>query len=256
MMHYTAIVVTYNEAAHLPECLAALDFCEEKIVIDLGSTDTSREIAQVFGCRVIEHERVDIVEQIRAWAISQARNDWIVFMDPDEIFPRSSLDFVERALGEKGVGGITFERLNYFIGQPIRHGRWYGKTGFPRIFHKDSVILSASVHDGLKRKKEYIYKKVPGVIKHYWIDSLEQFYEKHTRYLKFEGESRYKRGQRFSTFAMYKSLGVNFIMWYIVNHGFMDTVTGWQLITLALWYEKNAWISLKEYQQRMQVSQS
>lgn len=247
-MSFTSIVVTYNEAAHLDECLSALSFCSEKIVIDLGSTDKSRDIALAHGCRVIMHPRVDIVEQIRAWAIAQATHEWIVFMDPDEIFPVTSIPLMQQAITEDHVGGITFSRLNYFLGRPIMHGRWYGKTGFPRVFQKESVSLSSSVHDGLKRKKTYVYVKLPGVIKHYWIDSLPQFYEKHDRYLKHEGESRYKRGQRFSYMRMYLNLVLNFFSWYILNHGFLDTVHGWRLLKLALWYERSAWMSLKKYQ--------
>lgn len=249
MIKFTAIIVTYNEESHLDECLSALNFCQEKIVIDLGSSDKSVEIAKKNNCKVIFHERVEIVEQIREWAIQQANNQWIVFMDPDEIFPKESLLEIINMIEKDKVGGVTFERTNFFLGRPIKHGRWFGKSGYPRVINKNSVILSGSVHDGLKRKREYKYKKSKSVIKHYWIDNLEQFYEKHNRYLKFEGESRYKRGLRFSSFKMFKSLSVNFVMWFFVNHGFLDTKNGWLLIKLAIWYEKQAWLSLKKYQE-------
>jgi len=248
MTKFTAIVVTYNEASHLNECLAALDFCEEKIVIDLGSTDKSKEIATSLGFQIISHKRVEIVEQIRAWAISQAHNDWIVFMDPDEIFPKEAIPEINASINRGNIWGFAFPRINYFLGVPVKHGRWYGKSCFPRIFHKDSIQLSTSVHDGLKRRPECKYKKMGQTIKHYWIDSMEQFYEKHLRYIKFEGESRFKRGIRYSLFKMYKNLAINFIAWHLINHGFLDKKNGWKLTKLALWYEKNAWLSLRDYE--------
>ncbi|MFA5109380.1 MAG: glycosyltransferase family 2 protein [Patescibacteria group bacterium] len=249
MTKLTALVVTFNEEKHLDECLSALDFCQEKIVIDLGSTDNSVAIASRHNFRVITHPWTEIVEPLRSWAIAQASHDWIVFMDPDEIFPVASRSEVVETIAAGLFGGLTLERVNYFIGRPIKHGRWFGHAGFPRVFNKNSVILSGSIHDGLKRKKEYRYRKISGVIKHYWVDSLNQFYEKHNRYLKHEGASRYNRGERFSRFGMYRGLTINFIRWYLLNHGFLDRKDGWQLIKLALWYEKNAWLSLKKYQE-------
>lgn len=47
----SAVVVAYNEAHYLSECLRRLTFCDEILVIDLGSQDRSIEIAKGQGAR-------------------------------------------------------------------------------------------------------------------------------------------------------------------------------------------------------------
>jgi len=45
----SAIVITRNEAANIGECLDSLAFCDERIVVDCGSTDGTAEVAREKG---------------------------------------------------------------------------------------------------------------------------------------------------------------------------------------------------------------
>ena len=74
-IQFTGIVVTYNEDKYLNECLKYLSFCEQLIVMDLGSTDHSVEIAKTYGAIIVQHERVPIVEQVRTKALEYS-NDY------------------------------------------------------------------------------------------------------------------------------------------------------------------------------------
>ncbi|MEY4233206.1 MAG: hypothetical protein RL635_173, partial [Chloroflexota bacterium] len=47
----TAIVLTLNEQAHLPECLASLAFADALLVFDSFSSDRTVEIAIAAGAR-------------------------------------------------------------------------------------------------------------------------------------------------------------------------------------------------------------
>src|SRR5689334_12464375 len=80
----SAIVASCNEADLLGECLKSLSFCSEIIVYDLESTDRTREVAESHRARVIAHERVPIVEEIRRESVNVAKFDWMFFLDPDE----------------------------------------------------------------------------------------------------------------------------------------------------------------------------
>ena len=84
---FTGIVVTYNEENHLKECLTSLMFCDQLIVVDLGSTDRSIEISKQCGAEIKHEKLVPIVEQIKERVVGFSRNDWIIFIDPDEVFP-------------------------------------------------------------------------------------------------------------------------------------------------------------------------
>ena len=49
----TGLVLTLNGAKHLDECLKSLDFCDQILVVDSGSTDATREIAEAHGAKVL-----------------------------------------------------------------------------------------------------------------------------------------------------------------------------------------------------------
>lgn len=249
---FSSITITCNEADHLDECLKALDFCAEKIVIDLGSSDNSVKIARRHNAKVFYHKKEEIVEKIREYALSLPKNDWVVFMDPDEIFPVEAVKEIKKAIAEdEKIGRIAIKLRNYFLNHPVKFGRWKEYFHNAKVFRKQALQFSGFVHRGIilsRDYKDYYLKK--GIIKHYWVDTMEEFYEKHSRYLKHEGESRFMNNWRFSRIKMRFSLFKKFIKWHIKDLGFLDRENGWLLLKLALWYEKNAWLSLKDYQKR------
>ena len=74
-VRFTSIVVTYNEANRLRECLKSLSFCDQMLVVDLGSGDNSVEIAQEYGAEVLHHEWVPLVEKVWPIVVPLARID-------------------------------------------------------------------------------------------------------------------------------------------------------------------------------------
>jgi glycosyltransferase involved in cell wall biosynthesis len=47
------IVITKNEEASISRCLSSLDFANEAIVVDSGSTDRTVEFARSLGAHVV-----------------------------------------------------------------------------------------------------------------------------------------------------------------------------------------------------------
>jgi hypothetical protein len=52
----SACIITYNEADRIEACLRSVAFCDEAIVVDSHSTDTTRELAVAIGACVIERD--------------------------------------------------------------------------------------------------------------------------------------------------------------------------------------------------------
>jgi len=62
-MKVSILILTYNEEANLPRCLAALTWCDDIIVIDSGSQDRTVEIAKAAGARVLHRPFDDFARQ-------------------------------------------------------------------------------------------------------------------------------------------------------------------------------------------------
>ena len=200
---FTAIVVTYNEETHLRDCLKSLSFCEKQIIIDLGSSDSSIKIAKQFGAEVIHHKRVPIVERILEESKQFAETDWIIFLDPDEIFPPNIEAHLQSMIsGNSNIGLIKIPWRFYFKGNPVTCTVWGLEKAKGVVVHKDRMKFNPTVHQGydllLGYRMETLKCRPRCFIKHYWADSYRHLFKKHWRYIKHEGEARHIAGQRFS----------------------------------------------------------
>jgi len=199
----TAFVVTFNENRHLRECLDSIACCDQRIVVDLGSTDGSLEIAAALGAEIINRKRVPIVEQVRKEGILYARNDWIIFLDPDEVYPTASIPALLSMIeANPSLGMVKLPWQFFFKGKALSCTIWGRDNVKPAVVHKERVSFSGAIHRGLSILPDYSVLTFPRenryIIKHYWIDSYKDLFEKHLRYLKHEGHSRFHHGERFS----------------------------------------------------------
>ncbi len=122
------LLVTFNSAAHLEECLTAVRAMvpvHHLIVVDRFSTDGTPTIAERFGARVRSEESG--VGEARLRAMELADTELALFVDGDVILRRS--DFFSRAVAELRrprtaavVGGA--------IGHPFEYGLPLGLTLF------------------------------------------------------------------------------------------------------------------------------
>jgi len=78
-------MIAKNEAKDLPRCLASLKpVVDEIVVCDTGSSDGTREIAEAFGARVIDHAWTGDFSAARNCSLAAATGAWILVMDADE----------------------------------------------------------------------------------------------------------------------------------------------------------------------------
>ena len=87
-------MIVKDEENNLARCLASVKpIVDEMIVVDTGSTDRTRDIAEFFGARVFDFEWKGDFAEARNFSISKAEGDWILILDADEVI--SSKDYVK-----------------------------------------------------------------------------------------------------------------------------------------------------------------
>lgn len=80
-------MIVKNEEANICKALSwGKDIVWEQIVVDTGSTDKTMEIAADMGAKVYHFPWIDDFAAAKNFAISQARGQWIAFLDADETF--------------------------------------------------------------------------------------------------------------------------------------------------------------------------
>lgn len=125
MTKVSACVIAYQEEKAIKDCVDALSFCDEVVVVDSHSTDRTREIAAACGARVIEHDWEGHIAQ-KNFAVSQARNDWVLCVDADERVTPELRERVQRVMaGDPSHDGYEVNRRTIYLGAWIKHGGWY-----------------------------------------------------------------------------------------------------------------------------------
>lgn len=107
-MIFSIIIPAFNEEAFLPGCLKSIremDFPVngyEIIVVDNGSTDTTRDIARSFGAVVLRNDSMN-VSGLRNLGAQSAKGQILAFVDADCVVDRGWLRNATKYIDQKDV---------------------------------------------------------------------------------------------------------------------------------------------------------
>lgn len=251
----SAVIVSFNEGHLLNDCLTSIPFCEEIILVDLESTDNTIEIASKHPVRIIRHARVPIVEHIRKRIIDKVAFDWILFVDPDEVYtaPLQKAIIAEFNSFPSDAGSIELPIQFLFRSAPLRGGIWGGQQFRGALKHRSRNLFSHHVHEDISLQPGFLPHRIihkGAFIEHFWMQSYTQLFEKHRRYLKEEGRKMFEKGKRYSPFQhLYHGLNA-FRHSFFLKKGYKDGLTGLFLSFFWCWYISGCWFSLWQYERR------
>jgi glycosyltransferase involved in cell wall biosynthesis/thioredoxin-like negative regulator of GroEL len=94
-------VIARNEEQNLPDCLGSVaDLVDEMIVVDTGSTDATRQIAERLGAKVFEFPWIDDFAAARNACLSHATGDWIFWLDADDRVDEENRERLRKVFAE------------------------------------------------------------------------------------------------------------------------------------------------------------
>lgn len=125
----SVIILTKNEALHLPRALASVSkIASEVFIVDSFSTDKTVEIAEQYGAKVLTNKFVNYATQFQ-WALDNApvTANWIMRLDADEIIEPDLQEEIAQKLPNlpQDVVGVNLKRKHIFMDRWVRHGGRY-----------------------------------------------------------------------------------------------------------------------------------
>lgn len=123
-----AIVLTLNEAEHLPDCLASLRSVTGRIVvIDSGSADDTVSIALAAGVEVRTREFDGYANQRNAAFALVPDAEWVLFLDADERLTPAGAAEMSSAVttASRELSAFWLPRRNVFFGREMYGGGWW-----------------------------------------------------------------------------------------------------------------------------------
>jgi tetratricopeptide (TPR) repeat protein len=109
-------MIVKNEEQLLANCLYRVKpIVDEMIVVDTGSTDNTKVIAEIFGARLFDFEWSNDFSEARNFSLSKASGKWIMVMDADEVISPDDYEEFERLVtaSKNEPRGYSITTRNY-----------------------------------------------------------------------------------------------------------------------------------------------
>jgi len=237
----SVVINTLNEQNNLPFALRSVAWADEVVVCDMHSDDSTQEIARQHGARVVLHERVGFVEPARAFAIGQAKNNWVLVLDADELISRPLSEVIAQRLASDSADVFRVPRLNYLLGAPLRYLGWGpDQDAQLRLFKKSAVRVTADIHKSFHvnagaREERILFGDGCAIVHFNYID-LTHFIDKLNRYASVEARQAHARGERSSFGRALASAAKEWFSRYLRAGGAREGWRGFYLTAMMSMY--------------------
>jgi GT2 family glycosyltransferase len=102
-------MIVKNEEHNLPACLESVaGLVDEMVIVDTGSTDATRAIAESHGARVFDFPWVDNFAAARNESLRYAKGEWIFWMDADDRLEETSRPHLQKLFADLRPGKMAF----------------------------------------------------------------------------------------------------------------------------------------------------
>jgi glycosyltransferase involved in cell wall biosynthesis len=222
----SAIIITKNEAANISDCLDRLAFCDERIVVDAGSSDGTLLIAREKGARVAAHSWKGFGPQ-KNYALSLAQGDWVLSIDADERVTVELAEAIKAAIVSDAADGYEIPRRSSFCGRMMRHSGWFPDRVL-RLFRREKGRFSDDVvHERVICDGKIARLKQP--LLHYPVARLEDAIRRMDNYSTLGAERIVASDKPVSFFTGIAHGAFTFLRIYVLRLGFLDGSAGFLL---------------------------
>ncbi len=240
----SAVVTTFNNADSIETCLASVLFCEEIVVLDSGSSDDTRAIAERLGARVIVEPFKGYSAQKQS-AIDHASHDWVVLLDSDEWLDVEAQRAIQDALVRPLWSGYELSRREWLFWRwqaaHSRHNRYL------RLFDRRHARMSTQrVHE--RAVVDGDVGKLGGILWHRGDRDIAGKVGKGNRYSSLQAEDRKETKIAFLRLRMVAYPAFAFMRYYLLRGHWRAGWAGYIAARLHAFYAFQKYAKIHEAQ--------
>lgn len=223
----SVVILTKNEEQNIKKCLESVRWCDEIILLDDNSSDRTVEIARKFNAKIYNNNLNNDFSAQRNFALSKARNDWVLFIDADEVVSDALAYEISNAIGLKdgnlrNFNGFYIRRTDYMWGKKLKYGE--ASIKLLRLGRREYGIWKGKAHEKWDIKAPI--GSLINPILHSPHRNVEEFLKEINFYTDIRAkELREKNVKVFFWTILLYPLG-KFVANYVFKRGFMDGVHG------------------------------
>jgi glycosyltransferase involved in cell wall biosynthesis len=220
-MGLSTIILAKNEQNYIGDCIKKLNFSDEIIVIDNGSTDDTLVLAQKKGAKVFAVSGFNF-SLLRYNAKNEASNDWLFYVDADERPDDRLIKEIKRVItGNQDIAAYRVVRKNYYLGYP-----WPKEEKMIRLINRNCLV---SWH-GILHETPVISGKIgdlQGKLLHYSHRNLSEMVEKTNAWSDYEAKLRYEnKHPKMAWWRFFHVMLITFWRYYVSEGGWKTGIPG------------------------------
>ncbi|MBK0399859.1 glycosyltransferase family 2 protein [Limibaculum sp. M0105] len=228
----SAFVIACNEAARLPATLAALQWADQIVVVDSGSTDDTCDIARRMGAEVHFHAWEGYGPQ-KVYAESLCRNDWLLNVDADEVVtPVLAAEIATLfATGAPSPGAWRVRILNVYPGD-VAPRPLAADYEVVRLYHRDAGRYRAHpLFDRVEIEKGVTPGRLAAPVHHFPLISWAHLVDKENRYSSYSAETAKPRSRSGLILRLPFEFPLVFLKFYLLRR---HITGGWKGLAFSI----------------------
>lgn len=244
----SAVLITRNAERLLEKVLDGVSWCDEILIVDSGSTDRTIDIATRAGARVL-HRDFDGYGPQKAFAVEQARNDWVLVVDADEIVTPELRDEILRTLPTAdATAGYEIPISLVFLGRLMRHGGEY-RMPHLRLWNRNH----GNYNDNRVHERVEVYGAVSAMRNHMLHDSygsIAAYFDKFNHYTTAGAVDLAERGRDASIATIVLRFPLTFLRQYVIRGHLLNGYPGFLWSLFSAMYPVVKYAKLRELRER------
>lgn len=234
MAPVSVTIITRNESAHIEACLASVDWADERLVVDCGSTDDTVTLAQRAGATVLVNTWPGYAAQ-KNFAADHARHDWILSIDADERVTPDLAREIQRVLDAPAAQGYRIPRITWHLGRWFRTTDWYPDYQLRLYDRRAGRWQERRVHESVA-----LTTGRPGQLteplRHYAYRDVAHHVATMNRYTTLAADDLFERGRRAGFTDLLIHPPAAFLRNYLVRRGILDGLPGLVVSAMNAYY--------------------
>lgn len=224
MNKISTVIIAKNAENLLADCLDSVSFSDEIILIDSGSTDRTKEVAERFKAKVVEIKTDDFSE-IRNLGLKKATGEFVFYIDVDErvdtVLEKEIINIKSKKIDDI-QNSFFVQRKNYYLGSH----EWPRIEKILRLFKKDKLKgWKGKLHESpiIEGKSGTLN----GYLLHFTHRDLTSMLNKTIKWSKTEAELRfYSNHPKMSWWRFPRVMITTFLDYYIKQGGYKVGTAG------------------------------
>lgn len=230
----SVFIVAQDEEQHIGRVLDSCQDFDEIIVVDSGSTDKTKSIAESKGAKVVHNDWPGYAKQ-KQYAMGLCLHDWVLNLDADEQLTQALIEAIRNFVTtEHDYVALKCRRNDLFVDQFFST-----LTRLPtntRLFHRQHVqyYIDNLVHEGPKINGKL--KHTATFFNHFGYADIAQLTDKYNKYSSLKADEKFAKGKKASILKLLFIYPLEFIRNYFIYRYCFSGARGFIFSHLSAYY--------------------